>query len=62
MAPPVPKVNSESEVLEVMVLCTAVAEAAVVTSAVEEAALMLTLAALMPEAAVVDLHTPMQTL
>jgi hypothetical protein len=58
MAHPVPKVNSVSEVLEAMVLCTAAAVAAVVTSAVAEVALMLTLAALMPAAVVVDLHTP----
>jgi hypothetical protein len=54
---PVPKAIGESEVPEVQARCTAVAVAAADTTAVAVAALTKILAALMPEAAGVDLHT-----
>ena len=60
MAPQVPKVIGESEVLVVMGHSTAVAVAAAVTTAVAVVAQTLTHAAPTPEAAVVDLPTPTQ--
>jgi hypothetical protein len=53
-----PQVIGESEVLVAMVHCTAAAVAVAVTTAVAVVAQTLTHAAPMPEAAVVDLHTP----
>ena len=58
MAPRVPQVIGESEAPEAMAHCTAVAVAVAVTMAVAVAEQMLTHAAPMPEAVVVDLHTP----
>ena len=58
MAPLVPQVTGESEAPEAMAHFTAVAVAVAVTMAVAVAEQMLTHAAPMPEAAVVDLHTP----
>jgi hypothetical protein len=55
-----PQVIGESEVLVAMVHCTEVAVAVAVTMAVVAVAQTLTHAAPMPEAAVVDLHTPTQ--
>ena len=60
MAPLVPQVIGEWEVLVVMGHSTEVAVAVAVTTAVAVAVQMLTLAAPMPEAVVVDLHTPIQ--
>jgi hypothetical protein len=53
-----PQVIGESEVLVAMVHCTEVAVVVAVTTAVAVVAQTLTHAAPMPEAAVVDLHTP----
>jgi hypothetical protein len=58
MAPLAPQVIGESEAPEAMAHFTAVAVAVAVTMAVAVAEQMLTHAAPMPEAAVVDLHTP----
>jgi hypothetical protein len=60
MAPLVPQVIGESEVLEAMAHFTEVAVAVAVTTAVAVVEQMLTHAAPTPEAAVVDLHTPTQ--
>jgi hypothetical protein len=60
MALLVPQVIGESEVLEAMAHCTEVAVVVAVTTAVAVVAQTLTHAAPMPEAAVVDLHTPTQ--
>jgi hypothetical protein len=60
MAPQVPKVIGESEAPVAMAHCTEVAVAVAVTTAVAVVAQTLTHAAPMPEAAVVDLHTPTQ--
>jgi hypothetical protein len=60
MAPLVPQVIGESEVLEAMAHCTEVAVVVAVTMAAVAVAQTLTHAALTPEAAVVDLHTPTQ--
>ena len=57
MAPQVPKVIGESEVLVAMAHCTEVAVAVAATTAVVAVAQTLTHAAPMPEVAVVDLHT-----
>jgi hypothetical protein len=53
-------VNSVSEALEDMVLCTAAVAEAADTTAVAEVALIPTHAAPMLAAVVVDLHTPTQ--
>ena len=58
MAPQVPKVIGESEVLVAMAHCTAAAVEVAVTTAVAVVAQTLTHAAPTPEAAAVDLHTP----
>jgi hypothetical protein len=60
MAPQAPKVIGVSEVLVAMAPSTEVAVAVAVTMAVVAVAQTLTHAAPMPEAAVVDLHTPTQ--
>ena len=60
MAPRVPQVIGESEAPEAMAHFTAVAVAVAVTTVVAVAVQMLTLAAPMPGAVVVDLHTPIQ--
>ncbi len=60
MAPLVPQVTGELEALVAMAHCTAAAVAAAVTTEVAVAEPMLTRAAPMPEAAVEDLHTPIQ--
>ena len=60
MAPSVPQVTGESEVLEDMAHCTAAAVAVAVTTVAAAAEPMLTHAAPMPEAVVEDLHTPIQ--
>ena len=60
MAPQVPKVTGESEVLEAMAHSTEVAVAVAVTTVVAVVAQTLTHAAPMPEAAAVDLHIPTQ--
>jgi hypothetical protein len=60
MAPQVPKVIGESEAPVAMAHCTEVAVVVAVTTAAAVVAQTLTLAAPMPEAAVVDLHTPTQ--
>ena len=62
MAPLVPQVTGESEVLEDMAHCTAAAVAVAVTTAVAVAEPMLTHVALMPEVAVADLHIPTRLL
>ena len=56
-AAPVPKVIGELVVPEAQAHCTAAVAAVADTTAVEAAALTKILAALMPEAAGVDLHT-----
>jgi hypothetical protein len=60
MALLVPQVIGESEAPVAMAHCTEVAVAVAVTTAVAVVAQTLTHAAPMPEAAVVDLHTPTQ--
>ena len=57
MEPRVPQVIGESEAPEAMAHFTAVAVVVAVTMAVAVVEQMLTLAAPMPEAVVVDLHT-----
>ncbi len=60
MAPLVPQVTGELEALVAMAHSTEVAVAVAVTTAVAVVAQTLTHAAPMPEAAVEDLHTPIQ--